>query len=206
MPVVHPRRDFLKAAMGTPIGLPAAAALAQERTVGVEVESQKPAMFEWNLDGVEIAKSADHAEDLVKFAGFEPECARLIVRRVEELLASGLALELVNEKLTRETWDLHLASDRSSFDYRLRFEQRWTDYSFGRAGYLEMSGRVLWDQAGHHDRNGTPLPMRGETALPVIETALPVIWDGMVAAIVALEGRGQIDQSEELRGVIYDDE
>ena len=158
--------------MGTPIGLPAAAALAQERTVAVEVESQKPAMFEWNLDGVEIAKSADHAEDLIKFGLFDPKLAHTIVDRVKTLLASGLPLELAREKLTRHTLDVVLRSDRSPFEYRLRFAQTYAKSNLG----LDQLPRVPYvDVRGEVDRpDGTP-----GGGLPV---ALPRLWYGVVTS------------------------
>ena len=199
MPVVRPRparsslrqlaslrrRDFLKAAVGAPV-LGGTAALAQKPT---------PATFDWNFDGVAIAKSDDHAEDLVKFGLFDPELAHTIVDRVKTLLASGLLLELTREKLTRHTLDVVLRSERSPLEYRLRFAQTYAKSNLG----LDQLPRVPYvDVRGEVDRpDGTP---GGGVELPV---ALPRLWDGVVTSIVALEGRWFLDASVELSGVIY---
>lgn len=183
------RRDFPKAATGMPIGLASSDALAQEPTMPADVSVHVPTTFHWNLDGVEIQKSADHAEDLVKFAGFDAACARIATRRMDELLHSGLELELVQEKLTRHTLDLRLRSGWSGLAYRLRIEQRWHRQTTTLSGPVSASGFTPY------------LAVSGTVDGFGLEVApLPVVWEGLVASIVALEGRAMLDQSQKLGG------
>ena len=90
--------------------------------------------------------------------------------------------------LTRSTRDsrrrltLVLHSDRSGFIDRIVI-----DRMIQPAPYLDVSGEV-----GSVRRSDVEL------------VPLPTGWPALVAAIVALEGRAELDQSQELRGVIYD--